>query len=190
MTLTAMPQAVQPTRRRTPAARREEPGPFPVVVVRPAARPLPRYLHQHRRRQRAANQLAADLTEWSRSDNHPRHGFIDQIGVNLDHPYDYQPWLGDHQAVDDIIRQAQALATTPPPCTVRIGRDRQSRPVVAALHAPQWSMVLRRACLYPVAWVLVGASDLLLRPYGTRELSVEWDEMTRDMYTTLTGGTG
>jgi hypothetical protein len=190
MTSTAAPQAVRPPRRRIPAARTEQPGPFPVVVVRPATITPPRYLRHQRRRQRAANQLAAELTAWSRSDLDPRRRFIDQIGVNLDDHYDYLMFLPDLQAVRDIIDQARALAATPPPCTVRIGRDRIDRPVVVALHAAQWSLVLHRACPYPLAWLLFGASELVLRPYGTRVLSVEWDEMTRDVYATLTGDTG
>ena len=131
--------------------------------------------------------LSEYLTEQCRID---RHRFVDQVGVDLDNPYDVELWLRDRQVVGDIIRQALALATAPPPGAVRIGRDRHDRPAVAVLHAPQWSLVLRRADPYPAAWVLVGASELCLRPYGTRELSVEWDEMTRDVYTTLTGDTG
>ncbi len=190
MTSTTAPLIVQPPRRRTPAAGNPQREPFPVVVVRPATITPPSYLRHQRRRQRAANQLAADLTAWSRTDMPPCDEFIAALDVNLDHPDDYPEWVGDRQAVSDIIDQARALATTPPPCAVRIGRDRQDRPVALALHAARWSLVLHRAHPYPVAWLLVGASDLLLRPYGTRELSVEWDEMTRDVYTTLTGDTG
>jgi hypothetical protein len=186
MTSTTTPRTAQ-TARRNGAGHGGKPGPFPVIIVRPATVTLPSYLREQRRRQRSANQLAAELTEQCRID---RHRFVDQIGVDLDHPYDYELWFRDRQVVCHIIRQARALATAPPPGAVRIGRDRRARPAVAVLHGPQWSLVLRRACPYPAAWVLVGTSELCLRLYGTRELSVEWDEMTRDVYTTLTGDTG
>jgi len=151
---------------------------------------LPSYLRRHRRRQRAANQLAADLTDQCRTDIDPRHRVADGIGVNLDDPYDYLVWLPDRQVVCDIIRQARVLAAAAPPGAVRIGRDRWARPVVAVLHAPQWSLVLRRARPYPAVWAYHAADGCGLCFYGTRELSIEWDEMTRDVYTTLTGDTG
>ena len=138
MTSTATPQTGQPPRRRTRAPRNRQPGPFPVVVVRPATTALPAYLHHDRRRQGAANQLAAQLTEFFRIDIQSRQ-WVDQVGVDLDDHYDYLMWLPDLHVVGDIIGQARALATAPPPGAVRIGRDRQARPAVAVLHAPQWS---------------------------------------------------
>ena len=185
MTSTSTPRTGQPTRRTR--ARHAKPGPFPVVIIRPATVTLPHYLHEHRRRQGAANQLAAELTEQCRMD---RHRFIDQIGVDLDNHYDYLMWLPDLQVVSDIVGQARALAAAPPPGAVRIGRDRLARPAVAALHGPRWSLVLRRGRPYPAAWLLCGESEACLRLYGTPELSVDWDEMTRDVYATLTGDTG
>ncbi len=190
MTSTATPQTALPARGRTRAPQGDGPGPFPVVVVRPATMTLPSYLRRHRRRQRAANQLAADLTDQCRTDIDPRHRVADGIGVNLDDPYDYLVWLPDRQVVCDIIRQARVLAAAAPPGAVRIGRDRWARPVVAVLHAPQWSLVLRRARPYPAVWAYHAADGCGLCFYGTRELSIEWDEMTRDVYTTLTGDTG
>jgi hypothetical protein len=185
MTSTTTPQTAQPARRRTRTQ-----GPFPVVIIRPASTALPSYLREHRGRQRAANQLAADLTAQWRSDLPPSRWFVNHIGLNLDDPHDHLMWLPDGLDVRDIIRQARVLAPAPPPGAVRIGRDWHARPIVVVLHAPQWSLVLHRAHPYPAAWVLLGDNELSLCLDGTRELSIEWDEMSRDVYTTLTGDTG
>lgn len=95
------------------------------------------------------------------------------------------------KVVQDIIEQAPVLAAAPPPGAVRIGRDARGRPVVAVLHAPQWSLVLRRAHPDPVVWAFIGAiGKFSFRFCGSRELRVAWDEMTRAVYTTLTGDSG
>ncbi len=74
---------------------------------------------------------------------------------------------------------------------MRIGRDHRGRPVVAVLHAARWSLVLRRAAAGPAVWAFLAATgQLSLRFHGIRELGAAWDEMTRDVYATLTGGTG
>jgi hypothetical protein len=190
--MTSTQHAVASSRRRTGARQASgEPGPFPVVVVHPATVTLPGYLRWHRRRQRGANRLAAELTEQCRAALQPGHGLDGGFGVNLDDPRDYGLYLPGRQVVCGIIRQARALAAAPPPGAVRIGRDRRARPVVAVLHGPRWSLVLRRADQYPAVWVFLGAADGYgLRFYGTGEVSTQWYEMARDVYTTLTGDTG
>jgi hypothetical protein len=74
---------------------------------------------------------------------------------------------------------------------VRIGRDHWARPVVAVLHAARWSLVLRRANPGPTVWAFLATTgQLSLRFHGIRELGAAWDEITGDVYATLTGGTG
>jgi len=60
--------------------------------------------------------------------------------------------------VGDIIAQAPVLAGAAPPGAVRVGRDGRGRPVAAVLHAPRWSLVLRRAHPNPAVWVFIGAT--------------------------------
>jgi hypothetical protein len=192
MTSTTMQQSAAPSRRRTGARRAPaQPGPFPVVVVHPATVQLPGYLRWHRPRQRAANRLAAHLTDRCRAAVQPRHGLDEGVGVDLDNPRDPLMHLVGQQVVHRIIRQARELAAAPRPGTVRIGRDSRARPIVAVLHGPRWSLVLHRAHPYPGAWTYLGADDgYSLHFHGAGNLSVAWDEMTHDVYTTLTGDPG
>jgi hypothetical protein len=160
-------------------------------VVRPATATLPSYLRRHRPWQRAANQLAAALTEQSRTAVGPGQLVHHGIGVNLDDPHSFLLWLPRREVVGNIIRYARVLAAAPPPGAVRIGRDRRARPVVAVLHAARWSLVLRRADSGPAVWAFLAATGQLgLRFHGIGELGAAWDEMTRNVYTTLCGGTG
>ncbi|WP_426513092.1 hypothetical protein ACPPVO_22090 [Dactylosporangium sp. McL0621] len=170
---------------------RGQPGPFPVIVVRPATATIPAYLRRHRGCRRGANQLAAALTEQCRAVLKAGPSLDDDIWLDLDDPRRCLLFLPDRQVVEDLIRQAPVVAAAPPPGTVRIGRDLQGRPVVVLLHGPHWSLVLRRGHPDPAAWVFLGVADpCALRLHGGRELSVDWDEMTRDVYRILTGGTG
>ncbi len=183
------PAALAPGR--TTARQCDGPGPFPVVVVRPATATLPSYLRRHQPWQRAATQLAAALTEQPRAAVGPGHLVDDGIGVNLDDPHNLLLWLPGREPVANIIRHARVLSAAPPPGAVRIGRDHRGRPVVAVLHAARWSLVLRRAAAGPAVWAFLAATgQLSLRFHGIRELGAAWDEMTRDVYATLTGGTG
>ncbi|WP_432830892.1 hypothetical protein [Dactylosporangium sp. CA-092794] len=167
------------------------PGPFPIVVVRPATAILPGYLRRHQPWQRAANQLAAALTEQSRAALGPGHLVDDGMSVNLDDPHAFLLWLPGREVVGNIIRYARVLAAAPPPGAVRIGRDYRGRPVVAVLHAARWSLVLRRADPGPAVWVFLAAvGPLGLRCHGFGELGAAWDAMTRDVYATLAGGIG
>jgi hypothetical protein len=183
-------QPAVPAAPRAGASRSGQPGPFPVVVVRAATVTLPAYLRRQRGRQRGANQLAAALTDRSRAACVPGHSLDHSFWINLDDPHDYLLYLPARQVVDDLIRQARVLAAAPPPGAVRIGRDRQGRPVVVVLHGPHWSLVLCRAHPDPAAWAFLDANQYSFRFHGVRELSVDWDEMIGDVYRTLTGGTG
>nr|BFE56364.1 hypothetical protein GCM10020063_008900 [Dactylosporangium thailandense] len=110
--------------------------------------------------------------------------------MNLDDPQDLL-CLPERHVVRDLIRQARVLAAAPPPGTVRIGRDRQGRPVVVVLHGLHWSLVLRGADPSPAVWAFLGpAGRHSFCCCGVGERSVEWDEMTRDVYATLSGGIG
>jgi hypothetical protein len=189
MTSTPTHQVVPSAQGRTGTPQCRQPGPFPALVVRPATVTLPSYLRRHRRRQRAANQLAAALTDQCRAAVGPGHGLDGSVGVSLDDPRDYLLYVPGRQVVCDVIGQAPVLAAAPPPGAVRIGRDRRGRRVVAVLHAPVWSLVLRRAHPCPVVWAFLRASEHSFRFCGIGELGVAWDEMARHMYTTLTGDT-
>ncbi|MGI5243374.1 hypothetical protein [Dactylosporangium sp. CA-139066] len=172
------------------ASRAGQPGPFPVFIVRAATVTLPGYLRRQRGRQRGANQLAAALTEQCRAAGNPGHEVDHGCWINLDDPYDELRSLTDRPVVADLVRQARVLAEAPPPGAVRIGRDRLGRPVVVVLHGRHWSLVLRRAHPTPAAWVFLDANGYRVRVHGVRELSVEWDEMTRDVYRSLSGSIG
>ncbi|MEU7874291.1 hypothetical protein [Dactylosporangium sp. NPDC049140] len=165
--------------------RRGQPGPFPVIVVRPATAPVPAYLRQHRRCRRGANLLAAARTGQCHAVRTVRPS-PDDIWLDLDDPRDYLLVLPDRQVVENLIRQAPVVVAPPPG-----GRDRQARPIVVLLHGPRWSLVLRRGHPYPVGVGAPGeAGPCALRLHGTRELSVDRDGMTRDVYRLLTGDAG
>ena len=170
----------------------DEPGQFPVVIVRPATVTLPTYLRRHRRRVRGANRMAALLTEHSRAAGRPWPALDWGFDINLDEARDYLIYLtAGRDGLREVMRQARALAEAPPLGAVRIGRKRRGRAVVVVLHAPEWSLVLRRAQPYPAVWVFLGAAGgYSFRFYGTGELSTQWYDMARDVYTTLTGDTG
>ena len=166
-------------------------GPFPSLIVRPATATPPTYLRRHVRRQGNANRLAAALTERCRAGLGPGSLLEGDIWVDIDDPRDDWWYLPSRQVVDDIIAQAPVLAADAPPGAVRVGRDGRGRPVVAVLHAPRWSLVLRRVHPDPAGWVFIGATGKRgFRFCGSRARSVAWQDMTRAVYTTLTGDTG
>src|SRR5262245_31304964 len=102
MTSTSTQQTVpSPGHRTAPMCAQR--GPFPVVIVRPATTTLPSYLRRQRRRQRAANQPAAALTDQCRGAVGPGHGLDASVGIDLDDPRDYLSYLPGRQVVCDII---------------------------------------------------------------------------------------
>jgi len=189
MTTTATRQAV-PSRHRTspPSA---PAWPFPVVVVRPATAAMPAYLGRACVWRGAANRLAAALTNQCRAGLGPGRLLRGGRWVDLDDPRSYLPHLPGRESVREIIRDAHGLAACPPPGAVRIGRDPRGRPVVAVLHAPRWSLVLRHGAPRPAVWAFLAATGRAgLRLHGTGELGLAWEQMTSDVYTTLIGDTG
>lgn len=164
----------------------DEPEPFPVVVVRPATVKLAPYTRRHRRRQRAANQMAAALTEASRDGTPPRPGVDWGMTINLDDPWDFLTGIRD--LLRSLIRDAPVLAAAPPPGAVRIGRDNRGRAAVVVLHAAAWSLLLCPARPHPRAWAFLGAyHGLALSIYTADErLNAQWNDMLDAVSAALT----
>ncbi len=164
----------------------DEPEPFPVIVVRPATVKLAPYTRGHRRRQRAANQMAAALTEACREGTPPRPGVDWGVAIDLDDPRDYLTGVRD--LLRRIIDDGPVLAAAPPPGAVRIGRDNRGRAVVVVLHSAAWSLLLCPAQPHPRAWAFLGAyhgTALSIYPADDR-LSMQWNDMLDTVFAVLT----
>jgi hypothetical protein len=115
-----------------PLRRTREPGPFPVIVVRPATTPLQLSPVQRVRRRDAAA-WAAGIT-WRAQDSGTRTTVA------------YRPRTASPSTnswARDVIRDAVPLAESAHPARVQIGRTRAAGIVAVVVHADTWSLVIR-----------------------------------------------
>jgi hypothetical protein len=159
--------------------RRGRPGPFPVTVVRPATVAVEPLTPTQRARQRAANEMAREITEASRDGTRPDLGAHFPLSLRY-----YSKYRNTLQA---IVPDALALAANPPAGAVRIGRNLRGHVVVAVLHATTWSLLLCPAQPHPAVWAFLdqfGPAALWFCSNGDL-LSVQWTEMTDTVFTAL-----
>ena len=110
----------------------DEPGPFPVTVVRPATTTLHLSPVQRARRRDAAT-WAAGIT-WRAQDSGTRTAVADR------------PRTASPSTISwarDVIRDAVPLAESAHPARVQIGRTRAAGIVAVVIHADTWSLVIR-----------------------------------------------
>ncbi|WKU03456.1 hypothetical protein [Micromonospora sp. HUAS LYJ1] len=174
-------------RRASPRPRRQNNPTFPVVIVRPAMIDLPSTTAAQRHRRRAADQLAAELTDAARTG---RPCLIKEL--ILDAPMDEVP------ASTTIANEATQIVDAPPPAAVRVGRNLRGEPVAVVLHGDRWSLVIeapptatrRPAASCVFITVLGPAPDV---PYvvfrfddDPSPLGVGWTEMINHVLATAT----
>lgn len=156
--------------------RRRRPGPFPVIITRPATTTAAPLTAIQRRRRRIADQGGAELTAAARRGRRP----------DLEYPCEAS--ISDLPVASRIIATAAALAANPDPGAFRVGRDLRGRPVAVVLHAEDWSLLIRpaRVGFDPTSWTFFNPGDVIDRdwPYSSYRFDddpsaagVEWTRM-------------
>lgn len=128
--------------------RRRRPGPFPVIITRPATTTGAPLTAIQRERRRRADQCGAELTAAALQGRRP----------DLEHPCEAS--VADLPKASRIIAIAAALAADSEPGAFRVGRDLRGRPVAVVLHAEDWSLLIRpaRVGYAPTSWTFFDPS--------------------------------